>query len=231
VEGPQRPRHQPAVRQLSAADGDIDALLDQVHDPVGKVEIEADLGILRHELRQDRDEEVVGDHRAGDTDAAARRLARAHEALMRVVEIIEDAPAALMEGAAFLGQAQAAGGALDEPDAELVLQLRHRLPNSRRRQAKHPPRRDEATEIGRAHERGQAGETIHSSVSFRIHWNECDLNIHPSENKLIRMGRRHPLPSHRSDEPSCSMLPQRLRKASPQGVRSSPYALPPSPCR
>ncbi len=64
-------RHQPGIRQIAAADSDIDLLIDQVDDAIVEIEIEFDFGIALNEFRQHRQQQVITDDRNADAQAPA----------------------------------------------------------------------------------------------------------------------------------------------------------------
>ena len=127
-------RHEPRLAELAGdevvgtrradADREVEALLDQVDQSVGERHIEAHFA-MRGEKRSDRRRDVAHAkvHRGGEPDRAARRHGGARRFLLGLGEVGEELHRALVEGAPTLGEAHAAGRAVEEPALQMRLEL------------------------------------------------------------------------------------------------------------
>ena len=161
AERPEPARHQPRIDQFAAADRHVHALGDHVDQPVVEVEVELDLRIAGLEVRQHRQQEAVADGRQAHAQPAARLGDGVLHHRARIVELVEDAAAALVEHRAFLREPHLARGAVEQPQAQLLLEPRHVLADRRGGDAEQPPRLGEAQQVGRPHEGFEAAETVH----------------------------------------------------------------------
>ena len=119
----QLPSHQPRVLHRAQAEQDVHTFGDGVHDIVSERQLDLQARVGRKEARQrGHEHELPEDLRRVDSEHAHGAVPGVGEGLLRVLQLSEDALAALMECAAVLGEAQRAGGPLEEHDAQLVLQ-------------------------------------------------------------------------------------------------------------
>ena len=107
-----RSEHEVVGASRAHAHPEVEALLDQVDDAVGKRDVEAHLGVARHELC-DRGGEVAHAEvdRGGEPDRAARLDRGAPRLLLGFIEVREELHRPLVERAPAFGQADAPGGA------------------------------------------------------------------------------------------------------------------------
>ena len=82
----------------------------------------------------------------------------------RIAEVGQDALAALVKQRALVAQADAPRAAVKQAHAQLFLQPRHALADSRGRHAEQPPGRHVTARFRRAHEGGDAIQIIHASL-------------------------------------------------------------------
>jgi hypothetical protein len=111
------------VLELGDAHREVEAFLDDVDAAIGQTERKTHLWILRGECRDARRDVLVAE-RSGQRDAQhALRLdsSRGHRGV-RLVDLREQARAGFVIARAFVGQMQAAGGAIDEPYSQPCFQ-------------------------------------------------------------------------------------------------------------
>ncbi len=162
-----RHHHAPVLRQLDAdqagvgqfadADGAVDALVHQVDQAVGEVEVDRHLGVGIEELHdQRRDVPAAEAGRRGEAQMAARLdAAQAHRRL-GIAEFAQYALAILEVGAALEGQRHAPRRAQQQLDAEARFQ--------RIQAAAHHPRRHALGGRGG----GQAAAVGHGNEGFDL---------------------------------------------------------------
>src|SRR5216684_9255090 len=105
-------RDKARVRKGAIANGEVDALVNEIDRPLGDERLDNDLGIAnaeRRELRHDIESREGG--RGADTHHAGRRDLTRTDAGFRCLEIADESYGRFVEVAPGLGQAQAAGGA------------------------------------------------------------------------------------------------------------------------
>src|SRR5450830_1290310 len=111
------------VGQFAAADGAIDAFLDQVDGAVAAAHLQRDVRVAGEKIGQGGDDDVIGDA-GGDVDAQASAgtgpLAR--QRFLGVAHVRQDAQAALIIYGAVGGDADVAGGAVQQLDRQGVFQ-------------------------------------------------------------------------------------------------------------
>ena len=110
---------------------EVAALVDQVHDPIGEVDVEPELR-MAHGERRDRRRQVTlaeGD-RAGELQRPSRHQRALGHRGFRLLEVGEQLHDALVERAAAFGEREPARRAVQEPRAEVRLEVgdvpRHR---------------------------------------------------------------------------------------------------------
>jgi NAD(P)-dependent dehydrogenase (short-subunit alcohol dehydrogenase family) len=135
--GQLRPGHQDAARAAEGAhgegrvggqdgahpQGDIDALVDQIHGAVHRDHLQPHLRKPGQELRQVADRVSTQARGATETDHAVRLALGLGGDGVGLFDIQGHDPAALVEGLADLGDPEAPGGALDQPHAQPGFQL------------------------------------------------------------------------------------------------------------
>ncbi len=148
-------------RRNAGADGDVDALADEVDQVVFEAQVDREVRVPLDEARQPR----------GDDDAAVRERRAHHERAvhpLRAAQVVarrrhlaQHALAVLVPPAPRLGDVQAPGRADDERGAEVGLE-RGELPAHRgQREARGPRRRREAAPLDDAHEGRHLVEQVH----------------------------------------------------------------------
>ena len=120
------------IVEVADADRGIDGVLDEVHLAVGQ----ADVGDLRMRLGEGGEggDDGIGPQEAGhgDGEASARDDAALGNRRAGRVELVNHAPAVLDEDGAVVRQRDAAGGAMEQADAELGLEPCDGLANARK---------------------------------------------------------------------------------------------------
>ena len=131
-------RHEILAADRADAHRDVEALVDEIDDAVGQLDVEAHVGMALGEFG-DRGREIVraeGDA-AGEAQRAARHDSSGAGRRFGLVEIGEELYAALVKGAAGLGERKAAGRAVEQARAEVRLELGH-VPRHRRHRHAEP---------------------------------------------------------------------------------------------
>ena len=118
---------------MARAHGDVGLLLDQVDKAVGDRQFDVDFRIAGEEIGERGRELMQAEGGAGiDAQPAARRPAHAHDFGFGLFDLGDDAPRAGEKRLAFRRQRQPARAALEQADAQAVLQARNQLGNGRR---------------------------------------------------------------------------------------------------
>jgi hypothetical protein len=161
-------RDQAAVRKTPQARGDINMVVDQVHDGVRQNEPDVHIGVGPQELQHDRQDVQLAEHdRRGDQQFAARRPVLAGRGALGFFQIVQDAAARLDEGLAGIGQQQLAAGAHDHLRAQVRLQLRHLPADGRQRHAERTRGCGQAATVDGGDERADRVEPVHGNPSIR----------------------------------------------------------------
>ncbi len=144
------------IRQLGDADGEVDALLDQVDQHVGEVQAHLHLRVAFDELRDmGRDMEPSEHGWDRHLDGTARLRRDGIERAFRLLQLIEDGHAMLVIVRAILGQADMPGGAVEQAGAHVLFQPGDPVADHGRRQAHVPPGGRQAPQLHHPHENGQ----------------------------------------------------------------------------
>ena len=93
---PQSPGHQARVTNFGEADDGVEALLDDIYDPIAEIEIQFYLGLGPHEGDESWHHQHADQWQA-DTQCAARRLVRLRQFKLGCFDFRKDAPAAFEE--------------------------------------------------------------------------------------------------------------------------------------
>ncbi len=128
-------RHQTGVAEVADAHGQIEAFLDQAHLAIAQLQIDGDLGIFMQEATHQRRQVTYakGEGRT-DPEPPLGPLVAFLQALLEGLQITEQRDQSFMQRTPGLGQAQGAGGALQQPSAVVALQGRQVLGKRRARQ-------------------------------------------------------------------------------------------------
>lgn len=114
------------VLELADAQGQVHALLDQVDLAVVEVHVEDHPRMPGHEAvyRGGEVHQAEGEG-GGETNASAQGVLGAGDGLLRLRQVLQQLNRPWVEGAAGLGEGEAARGALDQQGAQILLELRH----------------------------------------------------------------------------------------------------------
>ncbi len=111
------------ILQLPDPDRDVDALFEQVDDPLVAAQLKRDLRIQRHKFLHVRHDAMKHERRCGIHAQSSRgpfTLARDH--LFRIFHRGDDSAGARKEQFALVGQLQTAGGSMNQRGVELLFE-------------------------------------------------------------------------------------------------------------
>lgn len=164
----ERPDDQRRIRQPPDADGEVHALLHQVDPPVGEQEVALHLGVAPQVLRQERgDVQMAEGGGRGDGEAAGGAQPVGLREILGLLHLGQDAAGAVEVAGPRIGQLDGAGGPLEQPQAEMLLQRRHLPRDGRGREAEMPRGGREALAVGDGDEGRHGGETVHGIIADR----------------------------------------------------------------
>jgi len=150
------------IDQPADAHGGVDALLHEIDEAVGELQVDGDLRVAGEETGQRRRQVALAEQNGpADDELARRRGLEAGQGGLRLLDVAEDALAAGIVGVAALGQRQPPGGAVEQAGAELLLE-RGELPAHRgERRAERASGGRQAAGLHHAGERRHGREPIH----------------------------------------------------------------------
>ncbi len=121
----QAPGDQIRIKIIAGANRQIDAFIDQIHRAVEHLQIDTHAGV-KPDVRRDRIGQLRLAKRGADADPqqSARRVIGFADGGLHVVRQVDHLPAAREDFTAGGGQAQLARGAVHQPRANPVFQLR-----------------------------------------------------------------------------------------------------------
>ncbi len=119
--------HQAGTLQRAGAHRHVGALLEQVDHLVIQGQVHPDLRVALEERRQQRQQEMLAERHVGIDPQPSARLGMRAGATLGLLQVGEHAQATLVERAAFRGQLQLAGGALQQARTQPLLQPGHQL--------------------------------------------------------------------------------------------------------
>jgi hypothetical protein len=163
---PQVARAQAGVGHLAHADGDVDALLDQIDVPVIETDVDPHGGVELHEAHhQGHQHPAPEGHRAADAQAALHLRLHQRGHRLGFFDMVRDELALLVVQLADLGGRDAVRGAVQQPGAELRLQLGHQLGGRRLADAQVGSSLAERAQVHHADEEPDALDAVHAR-----HW-------------------------------------------------------------
>ena len=140
----------PGVARLTQTNGEIVAILHEVDVSVRDIELQLDLGIGSHEARQQGHQAMVGiDGAHADSQQPLRVTLAAGEGPLGLGNLIEGLLTLRPIQLTVLGEAHAAGGAIEEFDAEPGFDALDGAAHRGRRHSQHLRRGGEAAKLGR----------------------------------------------------------------------------------
>ena len=117
------PRHQARIGQLAHADRQVEVAAIQILHLIGQAQVETDPGMQAAEIVDSRGHELAPERRGrGQADSAAQFLAAAGRQFLHFFQHRQGHPCALGDGAAFAGDAQVTGVALEQRGAQRLFQ-------------------------------------------------------------------------------------------------------------
>lgn len=112
------------ILQRSEDEDHVERLGGDVHPAIGQAQPHVNLGIEVLEGRNEgRNQALADPERGRDMQRAARLLRDVGDGCLRLLDRLEDLLRTLVEDRALFGRMQAAGRAVEEPDAEMTLQF------------------------------------------------------------------------------------------------------------
>lgn len=125
MEGPggQAPGHHGGIFQLPRADGQVQPLRHQIQPAVGQHQVHLQIGIARQEIVHQRRHDVlaVGDRR-GHPQQATGYLLQFGDRLLSLRQAVQQRPAVPVVHLPRLGHRYPAGGAVQQPGSQPLLQ-------------------------------------------------------------------------------------------------------------
>ena len=158
--------HQASVRQVPDAHGDVYAFVHQVEHTVGQDELPHDRGVARQERAHDRRHAHPAEHqRRGDHEAAGGLESRGLRGALGFVHVLEDARGALEVARTGVRQADPAGGALQQANAQPLFERRDEARGGRGGDAQLARGGGEAVQLGHGDEGAHRVQAVHSIIA------------------------------------------------------------------
>ena len=155
--------HELAVGLLAETDRAVESFGDEVGDAVRQFQGQRELRMLGGEARDEgRDVHAPEPRRRRDTEMAGRLLAPCRHRALGVFQFAQDALAVLQERGALGSQRKAAGGALDQLDAEARLERVEAASDHGRSQPLVTGGGAQAAALSDVHEGGDFLERVHA---------------------------------------------------------------------
>ena len=153
------------IRQLSDPHCQVDALLDQVHDPIERHQRHAHLGVSIEELEDDRrNVQPAEEGRRGDRKQAARRHGLSAGSALRLVDVGKHPAAGGEIAPAGLGQRHGAGRSLQQARPEMLLEGGNRAGHGRGRHMEGARGGGEPAMVGDRLKDPHRLETVHPTI-------------------------------------------------------------------
>ena len=153
------------ISQIADAKGDVDALLDQIDDAVAEEQFGPQLRICRQIFAdQGTDMDLAENIGRRDHDPPARFAALTLGHQLGLLEIGENAPRAVEKTLARVGEAHSPCGAVQQPDAETLLQRRDMTGRRRGGDAEPARGRRKAALVGDGDEDAYGFEAVHEII-------------------------------------------------------------------
>ena len=125
------PRHQRGIGDLARAERQVQPLLDHVAVLVAHHQFDRQSGMSRQQRRQPCGEEQPARDRGSQPDQPARRAALPPEHCLHLIGTLQQVPGVRQQDLAVVGEAEPAGGAMEQTDLEMLLQLCDQTGDSR----------------------------------------------------------------------------------------------------
>ncbi len=155
-------RDEARVREMRNAERHVDALIDQVHGPVEKIELHRHCLVFVHEGVDERSQDVFArDHRRGKGQRAPRRRPFTGRNNVGFLEIDQYAAAGSGIALARLAQFERAGRAMKQFNANMRLEEGDCAADGGRRPAEAPARAGEAALVDGRHKDFHRVDAVH----------------------------------------------------------------------
>src|SRR5260221_1149470 len=157
------------------ADGNIEAFIDEIDQPILERNIENDLRTATPEFGEEiRNPSPVEPAGATNPKGAARRGTEGAKLEFGSLQVLQDRLTTLEVHSAGLGQAEGAAVAVEEADPEALLCVHHVLADHRSREVEALGSRHEAARLDHLPEHLDAGQRVHllslRDVTMRAKW-------------------------------------------------------------
>ena len=167
---PDRTHDQGLTERRRNAQGEVEALVDEIDDAARQIDIQTDLGIQRLIVRQYADEpRRPQPYRNTHFQHTARHHRRIRHHRLHPFQILEHAARMLEIGHSRLGQAQVPAGPIEQPCAEPLLELHDMFAGRGRRDVQALRGAREALELHDRAKHLDAEQSIHESSLDRTH--------------------------------------------------------------
>ena len=141
------------VRQGRHADGSVELIRQEIEDVVGEAQAHLDLRMAGAEGGDQRGQDPPAEaERCRDPQVAARHAAGVADRGLGLLDRLEDIVAGSVEGVPLLGRLHLPRGAVQEPGAEMALELLQPVADHGRRHAQVPPGSRQAAQLHHPHE-------------------------------------------------------------------------------
>ncbi len=165
-------RNQARIAQVGNAQRQVEAVADQVHLLVGKVQVQLHIRVHRHEPGQDRRQpRNAKRHRRGNADLAAQAGGSVGDIGLHRLAFLQDARGPLQRAAAGVRQCHAARGAVEQAGLHAALQPRDGLGHRCLRQRQLGSGARERSGLGHLRKNGpglQVRQLAHGFIAFSI---------------------------------------------------------------
>ncbi|MCY1407300.1 hypothetical protein D9M71_225970 [compost metagenome] len=152
----------------TVAQGEIAAAFHQVDIGIAQFHFQVHLRMVAHEAAAHPGEEGRAERRRrGDVQAAAQFVLQLLDALAGQAQLHQRLARAFQVEMTGFGQRHPSGGALEQPRAQLILQLRHGLGQGGRRPPQLLGGAAEIAVLGGGDEHGQGAQFVHRSIPDR----------------------------------------------------------------
>jgi hypothetical protein len=156
------PPHHAGLGQLAHAQHAVNALAHQVHQPVAHADLEFDVRVALKKIANHRQQKMFG-QRAVQIHAqlAARLAARVDKGRLGLFQVRQQAQAALVIRRAVLRGAHVPRRAVQQPRAQALFKLLHRVRHRGARQAQVVGRLRKTAQLDDAREQLHRTKTVH----------------------------------------------------------------------
>ncbi|KAG0751786.1 hypothetical protein G6F24_014032 [Rhizopus arrhizus] len=162
----QPPRGQAGIGQRTAAYHCVEAFADHIADAVIEIQFQLHLRIALLETGQHRQQEAIADGRQPDAQQPTGRVLSLRQVRLCFGKLVQGTPAALQEQIALIGEVYAAGGAMEQARAQVLLEAGDALAHRRRGQAEDAGGTDDAARLRSRNQRPSSQFLINNGLSI-----------------------------------------------------------------